>query len=87
MPVRFQYQAWNPINPEVQVNKLQLDVLQLMEKWYGKGFITIDGPNKGRVFVKVEGNRRISITHEIEKDVMVKILDLIVPKQAEAAGW
>ncbi len=87
MPVRFQYKSWNPVSPEFQIDKLQLDVLQLMEHWYGKGFIKIQDPIKGRVFVKVEGNRRISIRQDLEKDVVVKIVDLSVPQQKEVSGW
>jgi hypothetical protein len=87
MPVRFQYKGWNPVIPEVQSKSLQLDVLQLMERWYGKGFIKIMDPDKGQVFLKVEGNRRISITQGFEKDVLVKIVDISVPTQPEVAGW
>lgn len=39
------------------------DVLQLMEKWYGTGFMKIDSPYfyKDDVYVKVDGNRRITL--------------------------
>jgi hypothetical protein len=87
MPVRFQYKSWNPVTPEFQLDKLQMDVLQLMENWYGKGFIRIQDPMKGRVFVKIEGNRRISIRQDLEKDVVVKIVDLSVPVQKDVNGW
>ena len=87
MPVQFQYVSWNPVDVKYAPQNLQLDVLQLMEKMYGKGFIKIIDPKKGRVFVKVDGSRRISITMDIERDVLVKIVDLPLARQIEGKEW
>ncbi len=44
-------------------DSLLLDVLQLMEKWYGQGFIKIESPfaYKDDIYVKIDGNRRITV--------------------------
>ena len=40
-----------------------LDVLALYKKWYSDGnpFIQIDDEKRGTIYVKVDGNRRITI--------------------------
>ena len=87
MPVTFQYMNWNPYDKKYSPENLQVDVLKYMEKKYGQGFIKVVDPSKGRVFVKVDGNRRISITMDIERDVLVKIVDLTVAKQLGEMVW
>lgn len=59
MPVMFNYQAWAPWNRHLWSDSLLLDVKNLMEKWYGPGFIEMTHPQKGTRLVKVDGNRRI----------------------------
>jgi hypothetical protein len=86
MPIRFFYTTWNPALEETSPAKLEQDVLKLMEKWYGKGFFVVKDPKKGRVLVKIDGNRRISILQSQERDVYVKIVDLKVVKELEAQG-
>ena len=50
-------------NGEFSQDKLLSDVMQLMERWYGKGFIKIEGPDSlsKDLYVKVNGNRRITM--------------------------
>ena len=86
MPIVFQYKIWNPIMKETTPDNLQLDVLKLFEKWYGKGFIKVIDPVKGRVFVKMDGNRRISISKNALFDVDVNIVDLPAAKILEKKG-
>jgi len=83
MPVRFKYEAWAPWNKELQADSLQLDVLQLMQKWYGEEFMDVTHPIHGTAYVRIDGNRRISIFKENESHIMVMFTDLTVEKDKE----
>lgn len=50
-------------DPVPKGDSLLQDVMRLMEKWYGKGFMKINSPYfyKDDVYVKVDGNRRITL--------------------------
>lgn len=80
MPVRFHYKDWAPWNEHLQSNKLVVEVKNLMEKWYGKGFFISPIQGGGKGIVKVDGNKRIIITVESDSDVFVNISDLTVVK-------
>jgi len=64
MPVRFTYTGWAPWNKELSPEKLAENVRDWYEKVYGEGFITVKHPQHGTAFVKIDGNRRITIFHE-----------------------
>ncbi len=78
MPITFSYDAWAPWNRHLYADSLKVDVIALMEKWYGTGFIEIESPNElvGNAFVKIDGNRRISIYNLNDQKVNVDIVDL-----------
>ena len=38
-----------------------MDLLNLFEEWYGDDFIELNHSYRGKAFVKIKGNRRISI--------------------------
>lgn len=61
MPVTFRYKAWAPWNRQFSGDTLHLELRDIFQEWYGKGFMEIDHPQKGKAFVKVDGNRRISL--------------------------
>jgi len=87
MPTTFAYEGWSPWNKKLSADSLKLDVLNLMEKWYGKGFIPIKNPNKfgttTDAYVKIDGNRRISIYNTNDISVMVDFIDLTKKDQME----
>ncbi|MGD1893217.1 MAG: hypothetical protein ACFB15_21840 [Cyclobacteriaceae bacterium] len=85
MPVTFKYTAWAPWNEQLQAGSLQLDVLQLMQKWYGEKFMDVSHPIHGTAYVRIDGNRRISIFKKNESDVMVMFTDLTVEKKKETS--
>ncbi|MEO0471321.1 MAG: hypothetical protein AAF206_16955 [Bacteroidota bacterium] len=80
LPVRVFYDGWSPWNKEQSVEVLHEDVKELMEDWFGEGFITVEHPNKGKAYVRVDGNRRISILAD-EAEVKVIMTDLRVSKK------
>lgn len=81
MPYVISYVGWSPWKADNQPESLQLDVVKLMEKWYGTGFIRVYDKQRGLTFVKVDGNRRIKIMQKPEMYVEVIITDLIAEKQ------
>ncbi len=81
MPVSFVYNGWAPWNKKLSVEKLQLDVLKWLEKNYGKGFIKVEHPKHGMAYVKIDGNRRITLFREEEMYVWVVFTDMLVDKE------
>jgi len=86
MPLAFKYDAWAPWNRHLTADSLKIEVIDLMEEWFGDGFIEIRNPNKGgsNAFVKVDGNRRISIYNQLDEAVKVDIVDLVVKYQLDS---
>jgi hypothetical protein len=78
MPVIFTYQAWSPWNKDLSADSLKVEVLDLMKKWYGDGFLEIKNPKQpgSSAHVKIEGNRRVSIYNLDDSKVQVDIIDL-----------
>jgi hypothetical protein len=82
MPVMFKYKGWAPWNKTLSSDNLQNDVLKWYKKVYGDGFIEIKHPLHGTAYVKINGNRRITIFKENELRVWAVFTDLTVKK-----GW
>jgi len=81
MPVVIAYDGWAPWNKNLSADSLRVDVLELFEKWYGKGFIEVQNPGKGTTLVKIDGNRQIEIYEpEYDNEVIVLFTDLLVEK-------
>jgi len=80
MWVKFQYAGWVPWNKKLDSGNLLEDVLQLYKKWYpdGNPFINITDKNKGAIYVKVDGNRRIIIGRFDDVQVKADYTDLSV---------
>lgn len=81
MPVRFAYNGWAPWNKKLSSENLQQDVLHWYEKSYGKGFMKIKHPEKGIAYVKIDGNRQISIFKEDDIFVWAVFTDMLVNKE------
>lgn len=82
MPVRFKYVGWAPWNKNLTSDKLQYSIVKWYEKTYGKGFIEIKSPERGSAFVKIDGNRRISIFKESDLFVWAVFTDLLANKES-----
>ena len=81
MPTTFAYKAWAPWNKNLSADSLQLDVLELLKDWYGDDFIRVESKDRGVAFVRVDGNRRITLYKPDERDVHVLFTDLTVENQ------
>lgn len=79
MPVTFQYDGWAPWNKHMFADSLIIDVLQLCKKWYSNGnpFIKMNGPERHTYYVKVDGNRRITISKKNDMEVEVEYADML----------
>ncbi len=82
MPVRFKYVGWAPWNKNLSSDNLQNNLVKWYEKTYGKGFIEVSHSLHGTAFVKVDGNRRISIFKESDLYVWAVFTDLLATKDS-----
>ena len=80
MPVRYVYKGWAPWNKNLTSDKLIAEVLKYYEKTYGSGFIEVKHPVRGIAYVKVNGNRRITIFKQDELHVWAVFTDMLVKK-------
>ena len=66
---QFEYDAWAPWKRKQFADSLLPNVVNMYKKWYpsGNDFIKITDKDKGTVYVKVDGNRRITIGQFNEK--------------------
>ena len=82
LPVEYRYAAFAPWNPKYNLDTLLMEVLQLYKEEYGDDFLEIyvERDGRGKTFVRVDGNRRISIYKDIVKNkVIVYFFDLLSP--------
>jgi hypothetical protein len=86
MRVTFAYNAWAPWNKNQFADSLLPDVLHLYERWYpaGNDFLKMANKEKGVIYIKVDGNRRIIIGKYNDQEVHVDYTDLLVEKQLKS---
>ena len=82
MPVQFTYMGWAPWNKKLSSDNLELDVLEWYRKVYGDGFIEVKHLSRGTAYVKIDGNRRITIFKQDDLHVWAVFTDMLVKK-----GW
>lgn len=78
MPVQFVYNGWTPWNEELSSEKLQLDVLEWFNDVYGKHYIEVEHPRHGTAYIKLDGNRRITIFREDDSHVWAVFTDMSI---------
>jgi hypothetical protein len=78
----FQYDGWAPWNKHMYSDSLLQDVLKLYKSWYSGGnpFIEMHDKERGTIYIKVDGNRRIIIGRYSDMIVKVDYTDLLVEK-------
>lgn len=83
MGVDFQYNGWAPWNKALFADSLLPDVLRMFKKWYpgGNDFIKITNKQKKTVYVKVDGNRRITVGKFNDVQVKVDYTDLFIEQK------
>jgi len=80
MPVQFVYNGWAPWNKEYSSQTLEEDVLAWYTNIYGDSFIKVEHPKWGSAYVKIDGNRRITIFKEDDSHVWAVFTDMTVTK-------
>lgn len=83
MRVNIHYEGWASWNKYLYADRLLPDVLALYNKWYSSGnsFIQINDKEKGTIYVKVDGNRRITIGKYSDMIVKVDFTDMLAEKK------
>lgn len=81
MKVIFTYQNWSPWDTNTQPDSLQSRVRNMLDRWYGSGYVEIKWDKKQSACVKVKGNRRIVIFKDGEMDVQAIFTDLIAEEE------
>jgi hypothetical protein len=79
MPVEFAYDAF-AWDDAYSIDSLLVDVLSMYEEWYGS-FREFTHPEKGSVFVNINGNRQIRLfKNSLNNSVNAVFTDLTVEK-------
>ncbi|MBC7628769.1 hypothetical protein [Ferruginibacter sp.] len=83
MRVTFQYNAWAPWNKAQFADSLLPDLLHLYKKWYpaGNDFIALTNKERKTIYVKVDGNRRITLGKYDDMIVKVDFTDLLIEEK------
>ena len=81
MPVKYNYEGWAPWNPHLSSDSLQLEILRLYKEKYGNDFMEVRHPKRGTAYIKVDGNRRITIFKADERQVWAIFTDLLVENE------
>jgi len=87
MKVNIHYDGWMPWNKHMSADSLLPDVASMYKKWYsdGNSFIQINEKTRGILYVKVDGNRRITIGKYDDVLVKVEFTDMLVEKANKKA--
>jgi hypothetical protein len=79
VPATVQYDGWAPWNKELSSENLVEDLKQLFMKWYGGNeFLEVKANDKPPLWLKVDGNRRITVVATDDAFVKVMYRDLTV---------
>lgn len=82
MWANYEYDAWAPWNKNLFSDSLLPKVLNMYRQWYpGNDFITIQEKSKTPIYVKIDGNRRITIGQFSERIVRVDYADLLIEEK------
>jgi hypothetical protein len=76
MPVVYTYDAWAPWNKEFSSDSLLVKMVPVFEKWYGEGFKALDHETMGKVYVKMDGKRRINLFIRDDRYVQAVFSDM-----------
>ncbi|MEX2602414.1 MAG: hypothetical protein WD355_12235 [Balneolaceae bacterium] len=79
----IKYDDWNPGNSEYFTDRMIPELIDYFEELYGSGFRKIEHPEHEReAWIKIDGNRRISIYPINEMYVNIEFFDLTVSDEA-----
>lgn len=76
MPVVFTYDAWAPWNKEFSSDSLLVNLIPVFKEWYGDDFKLLDHETMGKVYVKMDGKRRINLFIRDDRYVQAVFSDM-----------
>ncbi|MBT8219526.1 MAG: hypothetical protein KJP00_06870 [Bacteroidia bacterium] len=77
MDMEFSYEGWAPWNEQYQADQLVPVVKDSLMQWYGGNEFFEFDTNGEKIFVKIDGNRRISMKSDGKQNVLVKLIDML----------
>lgn len=85
MDIRFRYLGWSPWNRHLFSDSLLVAVKDTLMSWYGGNeFLLMEYETEPtQIWVKVDGNRRISLSIKDEREVSGVIKDLLNDENSE----
>ncbi len=81
MPVTFNYEGWAPWNKHFSADTLLVNMITVFKRWYGEDFKELDHETMGKVYYRIDGNRRINLFRKDDQYVQAVFTDLKVEKQ------
>lgn len=82
LPAIINYEAFAPWNKNLFADSLVADLLQFFNKKFGQApLLQMTDPNNKNVFVRVDANRRITITKKDERETIIEFTDLLIEKK------
>ncbi len=81
MPVTFTYEAWAPWNKQFTADSLLVDLVPVFKRWYGDDFQVVDHVTMGKIYVRMDGKRRINLFIKDDQFVQAVFTDLSVEKK------
>jgi len=83
MPIEIQYDSWAPWNKHLFSDSLIVELVDRYKEIYGPGFIKTLHPDHQKMsWIKVDGNRRISIFKKDDMVARIEFLDLSVNEES-----
>ena len=76
MPVVFTYDAWAPWNKELGSDSLLVNLIPVFKEWYGGDFEVLDHEVMGKVYVRMDGKRRINLFIRDDRYVQAVFSDM-----------
>jgi len=86
MPVKFTYSGWSPWNTKLSSDSLQIDILEWYKEKYGDHFLVVGHPKRGKAYITLNGNRRITIFKENDMNVWAIFSDMSIIKDNRVAS-
>lgn len=82
MRTNVEYEGWSPWTKHLAADSLMPDVLKLCRQWYSDGnpFILLRDEKKRVNYVKIDGNRKITIRKADDVVVRIDFTDLLAEK-------
>lgn len=80
MNLEFSYTGWAPWNEALFAHNLKMKVIELIMKGYGGNSFVDAKINQTDIPVKVDGNRRMIVYIKDDRNVVVKMQDILHPK-------